>query len=186
MLYLFCMYKPERKGDWMQTYTGKQFWPLDPMPEDIDIRDIAHSLALSCRFNGHCYVFYSVAQHSVLVSKLVKSTKALAALLHDSTEAYFGDIIKPIKMHLPDIKKIEKNLEKAVFQHFGIKKYNKGEIIHADKIALYTEMRDIMGEPPEIWKGYRYHMHLLPKKKIIPIGPNESEKLFLKRYEELI
>ena len=32
-----------RQGDWLQTYTGKQFYPLDPQPEDIDIQDIAHA-----------------------------------------------------------------------------------------------------------------------------------------------
>ncbi len=55
------MQTSNRKGEWIQTYTGKQFWPLDPRPEDIDIEDIAHALALTCRFNGHCDYFYSVA-----------------------------------------------------------------------------------------------------------------------------
>ena len=54
--------------DWIQTYSGKKFYPLDPRPEDIDIRDIAHALSLNCRFNGHCRCFYSVAEHSVGVS----------------------------------------------------------------------------------------------------------------------
>lgn len=175
----------KRKGDWMQTYTGKKFWSLDPKPEDIDIKDIAHSLALSCRFNGHCNVFYSVAQHSILVSELVKSSEALAALLHDSTEAYFGDIITPIKIYLPKVKEIEKNLEKVIFQHFGIGECNKEEIIRADRIALYTEARDVMGKPPEIWKEAEHYLHLLPKQKIIPLGHKESEKLFLERYKEL-
>ena len=47
-----------RNGSWIQTYTGIQFWPLDPRPEEIEIRDIAHALSLLCRFNGHCRVFY--------------------------------------------------------------------------------------------------------------------------------
>lgn len=90
----------ERKGDWMQTYTGRKFWPLNPRAEEVYIEDIAHSLALSCRFNGHCKVFYSIAQHSVLVSQIVKPTQQLIALLHDSAEAYLGDIIRPIKRFL--------------------------------------------------------------------------------------
>ena len=57
----------ERGGDWMQTYSGFQFWPLDPRPEEIHVIDIAHSLANQCRYAGHCREFYSVAQHSVLL-----------------------------------------------------------------------------------------------------------------------
>ena len=60
-----------RVGDWIQVYTGGQFWPLDPRPEEIHIEDIAHALALTCRFTGHCREFYSVAQHSLLVSYYV-------------------------------------------------------------------------------------------------------------------
>jgi uncharacterized protein len=168
----------ERKGDWMQTYTGKKFWPLDPRAEDVDIEDIAHSLALSCRFNGHCNVFYSVAQHSVFVSELVPSER-LAALLHDSTEAYFGDIIRPIKRDLVGIEEIEGNLRRAISEHFGIGRYNKEDIAHADNVALYTEMRDLMGKPPETWKEFECYHRLLPEQKIIPLGPQESEMLFL-------
>ena len=118
-----------RKGDWMQTFTGKKFWPLDPRSDDVDIKDIAHSLALTCRFNGQCNLFYSVAQHSVFVSRLVTPSQALAALLHDSTEAYLGDIIRPIKLYLPEFKDIENNLEKAIFQHFSIRNYDKRQVL---------------------------------------------------------
>lgn len=180
------MNKIKIKGDWMQTFTGKKFWPLNPKPEDVDIKDIAHSLSLSCRFNGQCNVFYSVAQHSVFVSELVRPSESLVALLHDGTEAYMGDIITPIKLSLPYMKDIEKRLEKSIFQHFGIKKYDKEEIVRADKIALYTEMRDVMGKPPETWKGLENYIHLLPEQKIIPLSPRESERLFLERYRKLI
>lgn len=57
-----------RKGDWIQTVTGRPFWPLDPRAEEMDIRDIAHSLSMQCRFGGHCHRFYSVAEHSVWCS----------------------------------------------------------------------------------------------------------------------
>lgn len=74
----------ERIGDWIQTFTGRQFWPLDPQPDHIDIADIAHALAHDCRFGGHCRRFYSVAEHSVLLSRAVAPEFRLAALMHDS------------------------------------------------------------------------------------------------------
>src|ERR1035437_8999101 len=52
---------------WIQTYSGRRFCPLSPNPDAIVLQDIAHSLAMQCRFNGHCKKFYSVAQHSVYV-----------------------------------------------------------------------------------------------------------------------
>jgi hypothetical protein len=60
-----------RTGNWMQTYTGKAFWPLDPRPDEIDIDDIAHSLSMQCRYAGHCLRFYSVAEHSVWCALMV-------------------------------------------------------------------------------------------------------------------
>lgn len=61
-----------RKGDWVCTYEGREFYPLDPRAEDVSIDDIAHSLSMQCRFNGHCRYFYSVGQHSILVHDLVE------------------------------------------------------------------------------------------------------------------
>ena len=59
------------RGDWQQTYTGRAFHALDPRADEVFIEDIAHALALQCRFGGHCRVPYSVAEHSVRVSWLV-------------------------------------------------------------------------------------------------------------------
>ena len=81
-----------RIGDWMQTYTGERFWPLDPRIEDIHIRDISMALGKLCRYGGHTIFFYSVAEHSVLVSEYVPEEYALWGLLHDASEAYLSDI----------------------------------------------------------------------------------------------
>lgn len=70
------------------TYTGRQFWPLDPRAEDIDIRDVAHHLSLICRFNGAGRAFYSLAQHSCLVADTLDAPLKLWGLLHDAAEAY--------------------------------------------------------------------------------------------------
>ena len=90
---------------WIETFTGKEFYFLDPTPDSIDIRDIAHSLAFTCRYTGHSRRFYSVAEHSVLVSYL--AVDPLAGLLHDASEAYITDIASPIKPHLANYKELE-------------------------------------------------------------------------------
>lgn len=74
------------------------------------------------------------------------------------------------------IKEIENNLERVIFQHLGIVDYDKDEISRADNIALFTEMRDLMGKPPETWNGYELYHSSLPNEKIIPLNITESEK----------
>lgn len=78
------------KGDWMQTYTGRRFWPLDPVAGDIEIMDIAHALSNQCRYAGHTRFHYSVAQHSVQVSENVAPEHALWGLLHDAPDVRQG------------------------------------------------------------------------------------------------
>ena len=173
----------KRPGDWSQVFTGKKFWPLDPNIDEVDIKDISHSLALQCRFNGHCENFYSIAQHSVLVSKLVPKDQALAALLHDASEAYIGDIIRPLKKFLPKFKKIELKIEKVIFEKFGVKNANQEEIKKADNIALITERRDLMKNSPGKWKEEKDYKP--SSEKIIAVGPEEAEKKFLERFKEL-
>lgn len=174
----------KRNGDWAQLYSGKKFWPLDPKAEEIQISDIAHALSLSTRFNGHCEKFYSVAQHSVLVSLIVKKDQALGALLHDATEAYIGDVIRPLKKHLPQIQEIEKKIEKEIHKKFGIKNYNEKEIKKADMILLFTEARDLMKSPPDRWENAGQYKPL--DRKIIPWNPEKAERLFMRRFREII
>ena len=65
---------------WIQTFTGKKFSPLEPRREDIDILDIAHSRSMQCRFNGHCRQFYSVAEHSVRVARILPKGKQMVMI----------------------------------------------------------------------------------------------------------
>src|SRR4051812_20612492 len=90
------------RGDWMQTYTGRAFWPLDAQPEDVDPLDIAAALSMLCRYGGHVSRFYSVAEHCLLMSEAVAPEHALWALLHDATEAYMGDMVRPLKRQMPE------------------------------------------------------------------------------------
>jgi 5'-deoxynucleotidase YfbR-like HD superfamily hydrolase len=108
------------RGDWMQTHTGRRFYPLDPRASEVDPEDIAHALSLLCRYGGHVDRFYSVAEHCVLMSQAVAPEHALAALLHDATEAYVVDVPRPLKINLPDYQQAEAGVELAVWERFGL------------------------------------------------------------------
>lgn len=139
------------KGDWIQTYTGKQFWPLDPQVEDIDIEDIAHSLSMQCRYGGHCKRFYSVAEHCAHVSDNVPAEDALWALLHDAAEAYLVDVPRPIKKHLAGYKEIEANLMRVICQRFQLPEEMPQSVHRADNIILLDERDQNLSSPPAAW-----------------------------------
>lgn len=129
---------------WIQTYTGKHFYPLAPTPDMVDIEDIAHALANVCRFAGHTREFYSVAQHACMVSELVPPEDALAGLLHDAAEAYIADITRPLKPHLLNYAAIEKGIEAVIAASFGLAYPWPATVKSADMVALATERRDLM------------------------------------------
>ncbi len=144
----------KRKGDWLQTYTGKQFWPLDPRKKDVCLEDIAHALSLLCRFGGHCREFYSVAQHSVLVAAHCPVGMRAQGLMHDATEAYLVDVPRPIKKHLGGYSDIERGLACVIGKRFGLELADlPAEVHEADNRALRTEQRDLMHSPPAPWSG---------------------------------
>src|SRR3954465_12827051 len=105
----------------MVTYLGNRIDPTKLSPEDIDIEDVAHSLSQICRFAGHTRTHYSVAQHSVLLSLLDDLPWHLqkAALLHDASEAYMGDVPRPIKQILSGYKEVEDKIQSVIGVHFG-------------------------------------------------------------------
>lgn len=143
---------------WIQTYTGRQFWPLDPRPEDVCIEDIAHALSLKCRYTGHCRYFYSVAQHSLYVAKLVDKVGphqfTLTALLHDAAEAYTADIARPVKKFITQFAEIEARLEAVIAERFGLIFPFPPSVKEADNMMLAIERRDLMPNPPRPWKTF--------------------------------
>lgn len=165
---------------WIQTYTGIAFWPLDPRAEEVSIYDIAHALALTCRWTGHVSRHYSVGQHSVRVSYLVSKEWALHALLHDATEAYIFDVARPTKAGFTNYKKVEARLHKEIFRAFGLDPKLPDCVKEADNIMLYTEARDLMGPPPMPWM-YGKVPELLSK-KIRPWPMWLTELRFLWRF----
>lgn len=165
------------------TYTGKAVNVLDPKPEEINIRDIAHSLSNQCRFTGHVRKFYSVAQHSVHVSEICPTEPAWG-LLHDASEAYLSDIARPIKKH-PDFGKVylaaEARLTEAIMLHFGLDPYLEPEEVKvADDILIRSEARDLMGSGIDVPKGKMLDF------EIEPWTPERAHGEFMVRFMELL
>lgn len=170
------------RGPWIQTFTNKQFYPLDPIIGDISIADIAHALSLKCRFGGHCAGFYSVAEHSWLVSQQVPT---LEALLHDAAEAYspFGDVPRPLKPHLRDVERVEKLLDVAIRERFGLLPSSNDvwtSVKTADNRILMDEKAALFDGGPE------WDVKFEPLGIKIRMWPAYyAEEMFLRRYREL-
>lgn len=178
----------ERKGDWIQTFTGRQFWPLDPRPEEIFIEDIAHALALQCRYGGHSEYHYSVAQHSWYVSQVVPKEFALAGLLHDAAEAYLVDVPRPVKRHLHDYMVIEGRLQVAVGQRFGIdwNLFECSDVKMADMAVGLVEKATVMKPAPVEWLHDGRSEGARPAQLTINYwNPWAVEHAFLGRFREL-
>jgi hypothetical protein len=167
---------------WIQTYTGRQFWPLDPKPDEVFIEDIAWQLAGQNRWKGASKDLITIAQHSVIVSRLADPDYALQGLLHDATEAYLGDMAGPVKSGLPDFCRAEQHLWTVIAERFGVPVELHPSVVKADRISLHTETRDLLVPPPVEWRQW------LPPpmaETIAPLGREESALLFLRRFYEL-
>ena len=158
---------------------------LKPEEYQYDIEEIATALSNLCRYTGHVNRFYSVAEHSVLVSRIVPDNLALTGLLHDSSEAFLGDVSSPLKKLLPEYKKIEENVEKAIANHFGIKFPYPPEIKEADKRMYWQERQSIAdnGVRDKLW-----HQDLRATRKVEAKGmaPHMAKRMFMSRYNEII
>lgn len=167
--------------DWIETVSGKHFPFLNPNPDDIDIKDIAFSLANQCRFNGHV-PFFSVAEHSVAVAARLPARLQLAGLLHDAAEAFVSDIPSPVKRYLPDYKVIEDNIQAAINAKFGVDSYDP-LVKDADKQAVSNEAYYLLKSQGKDWISYPH----VPEPKWEPrcLNPLDSYKLFMTWYTDL-
>lgn len=178
----------DRAGDWLITYTGKRFYPLDPREDEIDIADIAHGLALTNRFTGQSKWPYSVAQHCCLMSEYVfhktkSRLQAKRALLHDAAEAYICDLPRPFKQFLPAYKAVEDHILTKLEYKFNIDKIITPEIKEWDNDMLVTEARALMnGE--HWWEGSGYP-DPIEGLNIHSWTWRQAEAIYIDMYEEL-
>ena len=169
---------------WIQTFTGRKFKPTNPSADDVCIEDIAHALSMQCRYTGHSKEFYSVAQHSVLVSYLCDSQYAIEGLLHDGSEAYLIDVPRPLKQSgkFNAYLDFEKAVTKCICEKFDLLPEEPASVKNADKLMLYTESQTLMAPMHPEWTNL---VRPLPM-AIISLMPKEAEKLFLERFYELV
>lgn len=178
---------------WIETFIGRRVNPMHLEEADIDINDIAHSLALQCRFVGHCIMFYSVAEHSILVADTVAKIRLsyvgtkenanktlLAALLHDAAEAYLGDIARPIKHHpaFKQVVEIEEQILGKIMVKYNCARVDWQLIKKADDIMLATEAKYLMADCGRGW--------YLPEPALDydPFVKDTVEERFLRKFEE--
>lgn len=141
-------------GTYLQTSSGKKINFDDIRQEDFNLDDIIYSLALLCRYNGHTKHFYSVLAHEIncyYIGMYLGYTKEelLYCIIHDSTEAYIGDIATPIKERFPGIKDFENEIYCYILNALGLK-FPSEEILKkvklVDKVALHKEWKELMDE----------------------------------------
>lgn len=194
----------ERKGGWIETWSGKRFWPIDPRSEDVDINDIAHALSMQCRFLGHIPFMYTVAQHSVYVLQTFRSISekiwckeaCLAVLMHDGAEAYVCDCSSPIKPYLTNYQEIEDRILESIYEKFDITEYlmpqcTNDTLYRGEKLQKLLHKADMMMLAAEaLYFGMnKKNDWTLPEPpaniNINPWTPHEAKVNFLKAFEEL-
>lgn len=185
------------------TASGLRFPLADPDPGQVDAGDIAHHLANVCRWAGATRRFYSVAEHSCHVAKVAlrlyrggdyaaffpARTAYLCALLHDGSEAYYGDPSRPLLQLLPEYRDLQEAGQRAVYHAFGLPNPTPGSplaslIKEADNAMLWAERMELMPtrdpwqvKPPgDPWLQ-------METRQMVRMGINEPKYHFLRMLE---
>lgn len=180
---------------WQRMLSGRRLDLLDPSPLDIEIEDIALGLARVARWNGQTKGDwpFSVAQHSLLVERLVGRQAAgigvpwrLATLLHDAPEYVIGDLITPFKAAVGvDYKALERRLLEAIHLRFGLPArlpvHVTQAIKRADRVAAHLEATQLAGFSEAEANRYFGRLKQLPRMRLTPAPPQEAEDMFLAR-----
>jgi hypothetical protein len=193
-------------SDWLLTYSGRKFWPLAPNPDDVDLEDIVQAMS-QCRFGAQTELFYSVAQHCVLVSYLAPKRDALWALMHDAAETYIGDIPTPVKKnlwvwddadkHYVPLDVVENRILKAIATALSLP-WPPPDITRPDAMALQIERNSLMPDHHDWPKKPGFGPEKIPvasrmrKAGTVATGgfiycwdPQLAASAFMERYREL-
>lgn len=162
--------------------SGLYFDLRDPKPDQFTLGDIAGALSKICRFGGQIDQFYSVAEHSVLCAQQGRNDNLsiatqLALLMHDATEAFAGDVVKPLKTMLPEYPEIERRIEAAISEKFGIDfECERSFVREIDQAMLIAERVRLFSRDDVEWTGESQVRVLSPQ--IFCWGPKIAEMRF--------
>ena len=175
---------------YIETYSGEKFYFLTPKTQVFKLKDIAHALSMICRFTGHCKEFYSVAEHSWHVARMLEGCPIevqIAGLLHDASEAYITDIASPIKQHLPDYQKLEDGILAAIFAQYHLEYPMHPAVKQADLAMLSTEAHYMLHSGGNSWDMWKERRRPAPNALYRPINmpPRQAAQLFLDKFNEL-
>jgi hypothetical protein len=185
------LYAREERDLYIETVKGGKFFINHP---EFDIEVMAHAMAHQCRYTGHVSSFYSVAEHSVLVSKLMEHLKLgdpFEGLMHDGAEAFISDIAAPWKVLLPDYKKVEAMIEGPLRKHFNLPATLTSGCKEADWLALFLEAKQLMVSKADAWtappgiKDRAEEIKDLPQFQVFALEPAAARAYFLQRYKDL-
>ena len=189
--------RPTRHTSGMTGYytaSGRYVEPLDLQPESVDLDDIAHSLACQCRFNGHTRAFYSVAEHSIRVSRLLAPDPVLElwGLLHDASEAYLCDLPRPLKHASGEFGDLYREAEMkamvAIAEALDLPLLKTGQlrkIKKADLVMLATEKRDLCPNVADVTWDVLRGVKPVPERILHPFEPREARAAFVRTYVRL-
>lgn len=161
----------------------------EPDPNTIDLESIAYALSKTCRYGGHCPTFYSVAEHCVLACILAIADKVdtwtlQAILLHDAAEAYLGDVVKPLKLLLPEYEDLEQRMDGAITTRFDVDLIVYEDAIKTyDRAMLEIEKCQMWPEDREEWEGFGAESRHID---LCYWSPDEARHEFLRMAETLM
>ena len=173
---------------WIELITGGRFYYGKPQ---YDIGAIAHSLSMLCRFTGHCRKFYSVAEHSVLVSRIMEDQglgDPMEGLLHDAVESVLSDVARPAKILLKDYKALDRALDIAMRKQFVLPETMSEGCRKADGIALLIEAKELMPNKGENFTGMSDEIVLAAKKATYIVAawtPENARERFMTRMHDI-
>jgi hypothetical protein len=127
----------------------------------VEVIDIAVGLSNCCRYAGQVSrmthdgpvpIFYSVAQHSVMVADMVRwlgggVAEQLQGLVHDAAEAFIHDVTGPLKKLLPEYRVIEERVHNDLMRRLRVNPVLTPRVKQADVLALAVEKR-------WLWQNY--------------------------------
>ncbi len=173
----------------IKTCSGIMIDPIRPRAELINIEDIAHSLSMLCRANGHFPTFYSVGQHSIncmqeACARGYSTRVQLACLLHDGSEAYLSDVTRPVKQELPVYKEIEEPLQAMIWEKWldqPLSDLEYKQVFEIDDAILYYEFLKLMDTP--LWENAP---RLLSEPNYTFTGFEVTQQEFLRLFHSLV